>query len=89
MDPNSSFQFVSYQALASGAMQVDWESAEGRLYRLWRGTNVLSVLSTNLSQTLGLTLVHSNLVATPPLNTFIDSNAVPPGPYFYRVELEQ
>lgn len=83
-DRNSSFQFISYQALPDGSMQVDWESADGRLYRLWRGTNVLQLLNAS-----SLTLVRSNLVATPPLNTFIDSNAVPPGPYFYRLELEQ
>jgi len=86
-DPNnkgSAFQFIHYQALADGAMQVDWESADGRLYRLWRGTNVVQLLNAS-----SLTLVRSNLVATPPLNTFIDSNTVPAGPYFYRLELEQ
>lgn len=88
-DANSTFRFVDVQALPGGTMQVDWESIDGRLYRLWRGTDLVKLISTNLPQAMGLTLLRSNMVATPPVNTFIDTNASSSVRYFYRVELEQ
>ena len=88
MNRQSALQFVSYEPLAGGSMKVEWESAEGRSYRLWRTTNLWSVISTNLARAPDVTVVRSNIVATPPRNLLLDPNAVPPGPYFYRVELE-
>ncbi|MBL9167628.1 MAG: hypothetical protein JNN07_07795 [Verrucomicrobiales bacterium] len=87
-DARSVFQFVNYAALPAGGMQVDWESVDGRSYRLWRGTNLASVATASLPSALGLTLVRSNLVATPPVNTVIDPGASGTGHYFYRLEIE-
>ena len=78
-DKNSAFVFMSSRPLPNNRFEVTWQSAEGRSYTLLRYP---SVLSTNYS------VIRSNLVGTPPLNTFVDTNTVPPGPYFYRLKLE-
>jgi hypothetical protein len=78
-DPNSVFAFVDCQPHAGGGFLVQWNSAEGRSYTLLRTSHILS---SNFS------LIRSNIAATPPHNSFVDTNAVPPGPYFYRLKLE-
>lgn len=79
-DPNSVFKFVHYFPHPAGGFQVEWSSAEGRFYRLERSTTLLQN---------SWSLVRTNIAATPPTNTFHDVNALPPGPWFYRLRLEQ
>ena len=78
-DRASAFVFVSSRPRPNGSFEVSWNSSEGRSYTLLR---FASVLSTNY------TIIRSNIAANPPLNTFVDTNAIPPGPYFYRLKLE-
>jgi hypothetical protein len=87
-DPNSGLLFVRYEAMSPTSMQLEWQSAEGRAYGLYRSTNLLSVFTTNLSVAPDSKLIATNMFATPPLNVFVDTNVVPPGPYFYRLRLE-
>jgi len=81
-DPSSFFQFISSEPYASGGVEgfkVDWRSADGRSYSLLRSS---TLLPGNFS------VIASNLVGLPPVNSFIDTNAVPPGPYFYNLFIQ-
>ena len=65
-------------------------SADGRAYTLYRATNLLALSIaglTNLSAGSGISVVASNLPATPPRNAYTDTNVVG-GPYYYRLKLE-
>ena len=48
--------------------EVKWSSVEGKTYSVFRTTNLL----------LGFEIVRSNVLATPPVNTYIDN--LPPEP---------
>ena len=63
-------------SVATGLV-VRWASVDGVAYSLSRGTNLFS----------GLENVASNLPATPPFNTYIDSNATGFGPFYYRAKV--
>ena len=81
-NPNYSksfFHFISYAPAANGGFQVQWSSGDGRSYSLLRS-------STLLPGSFGV--IRSNIVGTPPANTFLDTNAVGSGPYFYQVLIQ-
>jgi len=66
-------------AVASNGFAVSWWSVAGRTYTLTRSTNLLVGFTYN---------VRTNIPATPPANTEVDTNVTGPGPWFYRVRLE-
>jgi hypothetical protein len=77
-DPNSVFKFISTAANPAGGVRVEWSSVDGRLYTLQRSTDLLT----------GFTDIVANIPATEPKNSYLDTNAVPPAPYFYRLRLQ-
>ena len=82
-DPRSAIscfriEAVDSPSLTGGVFRVDWSSVAGKRYRvLW---------STNLGVP-GFSNLATNLPATPPVNSFEDTNAVH-GVRFYRIDLE-
>lgn len=78
-DAQSLFEFIRYFAHPDGGFQVEWASAESRRYRLER----------SISLTSGFTVLQTNILGQTSLTTYRDIGATPPGPYFYRVSLEQ
>ena len=73
----SALAFVGARKDAA-TMVVEWSSVSNRTYSLLRSTNVLA----------GFAVLRTNLVATPPQNTFQDTTASGGATYFYRVKLE-
>ena len=57
---------------------VRWASVTNRVYALDRATNLTSGFGAPL---------RTNLPATAPTNSYADTNAVGPGPYFYRIRV--
>jgi hypothetical protein len=78
-DPQSCFEFVSVVRQAQSGVEVRWSSQPGREYALERSREVIG----------GYTAILSNIVATPHTNTVLDASATNPGPYFYRVGLQE
>lgn len=78
VDPLSLFRFLNVTALAGGGAQIEWTSTEGRTYSIERSTSL----------TEGFVPIKAGLVATPPINTFLDNPLKVDGPYFYRVRLQ-
>jgi hypothetical protein len=84
-DSNSVFRVEVDRSPAGGSV-IQWNSAEGRVYDLYRSTNLLSIVTANLPLAADVTLVMTNVLATPPRNVFVDTNA-PSNPNFYRLRL--
>jgi hypothetical protein len=80
-DPLSLFEFVYVEHFSSGETRVQWSSVAGRTYTVLRST----VLTNNASQ---FTVVQTGIVATPPVNTFLDPPSAGSGPYFYLLRVE-
>ena len=72
------FRFISIRSDPLGGIRVGWLSATNQVYALERSSD----LST------GFASLFTNLAATPPTNSFQDSTATGPRPYFYRLRLE-
>jgi len=80
-DPTSVFKITSIGQVP-GAVRVQWSSAPSRSYALQLATNLGS----------GFLDLATNIQATPPLNSFLDTNNVqfaPAGSRFYRIRLQQ
>ncbi len=60
-----------------GGIRVIWESAGNRPYALQRSSNLAT----------GFVDVATNVVPTPPANSYRDATATGSGPYYYRVRL--
>lgn len=58
-----------------GTVTIQWASVANRYYSVARSTNLLT----------GFSVISSNIAATPPLNTFTDTNAV--SPCFYEIRM--
>lgn len=86
-DPASVFIFTEYGAHPAGGFQVVWQSSLGRSYTLERFDRLVSATPDEVEANLPV-IVRAKIPATPPLNSFLDTNAVPPGPYFYRLRLD-
>jgi hypothetical protein len=78
LNKNSLFILTSIRPNPQGGIDVSWQSVSNKTYTLLR--------SSDLSQTFAP--VQSGIAATAPTNTFCDSTAIGPGPYFYRAMLE-
>ena len=72
-------RFVAIQRDPLGGIRVNWLSTPNRSYALQRASS----LSTGFAD------VVTSLAATPPLNSYRDASATGPGPYFYRIRLQQ
>jgi hypothetical protein len=79
-DPNSVFRFTSMKQLSPGQTELKWSSVTGKHYDVLRA----SQLTTNAP---AYALIHSNILATPSQNTFIDSNAPTTMLNFYRLKV--
>jgi uncharacterized repeat protein (TIGR02543 family) len=80
-DPSSSMCMLPAPAAAqtNSAFVVQWQSVAGKFYALECSTNLVNGFDVTLK---------THIPATPPINSETDSNAVGPGPWFYRVRLE-
>jgi hypothetical protein len=72
-----SFQFTGIQPTQQGTT-LEWFSISNRVYALQR----TSSLSTGFAD------IITNIVGTPPSNSFTDTNAQGFGPYFYRLRVQ-
>jgi len=77
-DPLSLFQFIRVTAQTDGVL-VEWASVANRSYSVLRSSDILT----------GYQLLIGDQSATPPTNSFLDNSASPPGPFFYRLQLEE
>jgi hypothetical protein len=77
-DAASQFRFIRITP-QSGGMLVEWSSVTNRAYSILRSSEVLD----------GYQLLSGNRPATPPVNSFFDATAVPPGNYFYLLRLQE
>jgi subtilisin-like proprotein convertase family protein len=62
-----------------GGVEIQWQSAPNRAYRIGRSIP---------GSTFAFTTIESNVPATPPLNTYTDPTATNVGPHIYRIELD-
>jgi hypothetical protein len=78
-DPQSAFAIIRVDKDASGGVDVQWSSVQGKLYTVLRSGDLLS----------GFTPIQIHIPGIAPLNLFHDTNAIGAGPYFYRMLVEQ
>lgn len=76
LDPNSRFMI---HIVSTAGLRIEWESTYGTFYHLQRSSHLLT----------GFTNVATQIAATPPKNTWQDTNAVGAGPYFYRLQIAE
>jgi len=79
-DAASNLRLHAQASVGSPGPVVSWPSVAGKVYRLERSTNLLSGFNS---------VVRSNILATPPLNTETDSAVGFGNSRFYRLTLEQ
>lgn len=80
-DPTSSLEMSidgTNDVSSVNGVVVKWRSIGGHYYSLYKSTNLMQ----------GFSLFTSNMVATPPVNSYQDTTATNSGPYFYRVGVE-
>jgi hypothetical protein len=77
-DFQSQFRFIRITPQA-GNVLVEWSSVANRTYSILRSTDVQT----------GYQLLGGSHAATPPVNSFLDTTAAPPGPYFYQLRLQE
>jgi len=75
---SSLLKLLSPETGAASSIIIKWDSATGRTYLVQRCTNLMYEFVT----------LHSNVTATPMLNTYTDTTTTTEGPYFYRIELK-
>ncbi len=78
-DAGSVLRMLAVSTTASGT-QVPWQSVNGTVYCLQR--------STNLSSRPVFTTVQRDIVGRPGTTTFADTEALGPGPFFYRIGVQ-
>jgi hypothetical protein len=74
-DPQSLFAIIRITTDDSDGTLIEWSSVEGQLYSVERST----ALDT------GFIVIAPDLPSTPPMNSILDTTALAPGPYFYRI----
>ena len=77
-DFQSQFRFIRITHPAQGVL-VEWSSVTNRFYSILRSPNLLT----------GFQILTTNRPATAPVNSHLDTTATPPGPYFYKLRLEE
>jgi subtilisin family serine protease len=78
-DPKSVFKVLSVTRASPRNIAVRWSGIAGQTYALERSTNLLK----GFTET-----IRDGIKATPPVNSLTDTNAAGPGPFFYRVRLQ-
>jgi len=78
-DDTSRFAFIEVEVDSVVGVRVRWSSVSGRTYALDRSEELLT----------GYTVLEQGIVATPGENVYHDTTADGPGPYFYRVRVEE
>ena len=76
---NSALRLSVQRGPDTNLVTLQWPSAAGRYYSLLRSTNLLAGFGT---------VIQTNLIATPPLNTATDAPPANADSTFYRVQLE-
>lgn len=81
-DPSSTLS-IAIEASLDEQMQaagyvLTWPSALGRRYQLWKATDLVA----------GFYMLQGGILATPPVNVYVDESAVDDASSFYRIELE-
>jgi hypothetical protein len=79
-DASSVLRLLNPSSDMSGVI-VSWQSVSNRTYSLERATN--------LGAQAPFSLLTSNIVGQPGTTSYTDTNAVVPGPFFYRVGVQQ
>jgi hypothetical protein len=80
-DAASRFEVVEISKVANG-VSIRWSSQENRTYTVRRSTTLLAAPA-------DYSPVQSGLVATPPMNQFIDTNANGGAHFFYLIEVQE
>jgi hypothetical protein len=80
-DPNDSGSYLRIDSIAAGIdggwAQLTWGSVSNRLYSVQRSTDLLN-----------FTPIAEHILATPPVNTYLDTTATNAPGAFYRIRLE-
>lgn len=80
-DPNSVFRFTSVKQLAPGVMELKWSSVSNHFYTVLRSSSITA-------NPTNFVIVRSNLAATAPTNTYLDTNAPTTAINFYRLQVQ-
>ncbi|HEY9074476.1 MAG TPA: hypothetical protein VIN67_10135, partial [Desulfobaccales bacterium] len=80
-DPNSVFKLAAANQVAPGVLRLQWLSATNRLYTLLESTNLNASMQ-------AFNPLASNILATPPVNTYLVTNASPQAAHFYRLRVQ-
>ncbi len=78
MDSESLLQMESILPASDGDVEISWQSASNRTYRL--------LTKSSIAAGSWMTTEHTNIISTPPSNTITLTNA--PSSAFFRVEVE-
>jgi hypothetical protein len=76
---SSAFKFTRIQPDPQGGISLQWQSAANRMYILQRSPTLRGQFVD----------IVTDLAATPPVNSYLDSTAVGTSPFFYRLKLEE
>ncbi|MHC1767988.1 MAG: S8 family serine peptidase [Verrucomicrobiia bacterium] len=79
-DSISVFKMISATRVSQRNIAVRWYGVAGQVYALERSTNLLSGFTETVRQ---------DVRSTPPINSVTDTRASGPGPFFYRVRLQE
>ena len=78
IDAESLFE-VTESLVSSGTPQLSWASVSGKLYTVWRATNLVD----------GFTTIATNIAATAPVNTHVDAAASGLTTVFYSIGVQE
>jgi hypothetical protein len=65
--------------VSAGVSKVSWASVGGKLYTVWRATNLVD----------GFAAIATDVVATPPVNTYVDATSSGLSSVFYSIGVQE
>ena len=80
-DAQSVFEFVHIERGAGEQTLVKWSSVASKTYTILRSPTLTATADQ-------FSVLRTGLLATPPVNTFIDAGTPNAGPYFYLIKVE-
>jgi hypothetical protein len=80
-DPTSVFKFAAVNQVSPGVLQLQWLSATNRFYTLLDSSDISALIP-------AFNPLASNILATPPVNTYLVTNASPQSAHFYRLRVQ-